>query len=103
MRGCTTDVGGPARTRNRPCAAAPAGENGRMDWQTSEDTVPSAPVTEADARLLLGRPPATGAWRDGDPVGERHFAAFGSFRTEGGRELPAYRLAYETWGELNAA
>ena len=23
-----------------------------MDWQTSEDTVPSAPVTEADARLL---------------------------------------------------
>ena len=74
-----------------------------MDWQTSEDTVPSAPVTEADARLLLGRPPATGAWRDGDPVGDRHFAAFGSFRTEGGRELPAYRLAYETWGELNAA
>ena len=34
-----------------------------MDWQTSEDTVPSAPVTEADARLLLGRPPATGAWQ----------------------------------------
>ncbi len=59
-----------------------------MDWQTSEDTVPSAPVTEADARLLLGRPPATGAWRDGDPVGDRQFAAFGSFRTEGGRELP---------------
>ena len=25
------------------------------------------------------------------------------FRTEGGRELPGYRLAYETWGELNAA
>ena len=23
-----------------------------MDWQTSEDTVPSSPVTEADARLL---------------------------------------------------
>ena len=65
-----------------------ARENGRMDWQTSEDTVPSAPVTEADARLLLGRPPATGAWRDGDPVGDRHFAAFGAFRTEGGRELP---------------
>ncbi|MFT4210926.1 MAG: homoserine O-acetyltransferase, partial [Microbacterium sp.] len=42
-----------------------------MDWQTSEDTVPSAPVTEADARLLRGgRPPATGAWRDGDPVGD---------------------------------
>ena len=74
-----------------------------MDWQTSEDTVPSAPITEADARSLLGRPPATGAWRDGDPVGDRHFAALGAFRTEGGRELPGIRLAYETWGRLNAS
>ncbi|TQJ32655.1 homoserine O-acetyltransferase [Microbacterium sp. SLBN-146] len=72
-----------------------------MDWQTSEDTVPSSPVTEADVRSLLGRPPATGAWRDGDPVGDRRFAAFGAFRTEGGAELPSYRLAYETWGELS--
>lgn len=72
-----------------------------MDWQTSEDTVPSAPVTEADARSLLGRPPATGAWRDGDPVGDRRFAAFGAFTTESGQELPAYRLAYEAWGELS--
>lgn len=72
-----------------------------MDWQTSEDTVPSAPVTEADARLLLGRPPATGAWRDGDPVGERRFAQFGAFTTESGASLPGIRLAYETWGELS--
>ncbi|HEX5859624.1 MAG TPA: homoserine O-acetyltransferase, partial [Microbacterium sp.] len=57
----------------------------------------------ADARMLLGRPPATGAWRDGDPVGDRRFAAFGAFRTEGGDELPGFRLAFETWGELNAA
>ncbi|GAB2696888.1 homoserine O-acetyltransferase [Microbacterium marinum] len=74
-----------------------------MDWQTSEDTVPSAPVTEADARLLLGRPPATGAWRDGDPIGDRRFAAFGSFTTESGASLPGIRLAYETWGELSPA
>lgn len=74
-----------------------------MDWQTSEDTVPSAPITEADARLLRGRPPTTGAWRDGDPVGDRRFAAFGSLRTESGAELPAFRLAYETWGELSPA
>ena len=74
-----------------------------MDWQTSEDTVPSAPITEADARLLRGRPPATGAWRDGDPAGDRRFAAFGAFTTEGGRELPGIRLAYETWGELSPA
>ena len=74
-----------------------------MDWQISEDTVPSAPVTEADARSLLGRPPATGAWRDGDPVGDRRFASFGEFRTETGGTLPGIRLAYETWGELSPA
>lgn len=74
-----------------------------MDWQISEDTVPSAPVTEADARSLLGRPPATGAWRDGDPAGDRRFASFGSFRTESGASLPHVRLAYETWGELSPA
>ncbi|MDQ1083328.1 MULTISPECIES: homoserine O-acetyltransferase [Microbacterium] len=74
-----------------------------MDWQISEDTVPSAPVTEADARFLLGRPPATGAWRDGDPAGERQFASFGSFRTENAESLPLVRLAYETWGELSPA
>ncbi len=59
-----------------------------MDWQISEDTVPSAPVTEADARSLLGRPPATGAWRDGDPIGDRRFATFGAFTTENGRRSP---------------
>ncbi|MGM7697309.1 homoserine O-acetyltransferase MetX [Microbacterium sp. A84] len=75
-----------------------------MDWQsTSEDTVPSARVTAADARLLRARPPVTGAWRDGDPVGDRKFAAFGSFRTESEQELPSIRIAYESWGELNAA
>ena len=74
-----------------------------MDWQISEDTVPSAPVTEADARSLLGRPPTTGAWRDGDPVGDRRFASFGSFATENGESLPHVRLAYETWGELSPA
>lgn len=74
-----------------------------MDWQISEDTVPSSLVTEADARSMVGRPPASGAWRDGDPAGERRFAGFGELRLEGGGVLPSFRLAYETWGELNAA
>ncbi|MGW8484191.1 homoserine O-acetyltransferase MetX [Microbacterium sp. NPDC055903] len=75
-----------------------------MDWQsTSEDTVPSRRVTEAQASMMRARPPVTGAWRDGDPAGDRLFAGFGPFRTEGGEELPSIRLAYETWGELNAA
>ncbi|BDZ38703.1 homoserine O-acetyltransferase MetX [Microbacterium suwonense] len=75
-----------------------------MDWQTtSEDTVPSAPVTEADERLLRARPPATGAWRDGDAAGHRRFTFLGGFHTESGQHLPVTRLAWESWGELNEA
>jgi len=75
-----------------------------MDWQTtSEDTVPSAPVTEADVRLLRARPPATGAWRDGDPAGNRRFTFLRGFQTENGADLPGARLAWESWGELNEA
>lgn len=40
---------------------------------------------------------------DGDPVGGRRFAAFGAFTAESGAQLPGIRLAYESWGELNAA
>ncbi|MBN8423745.1 homoserine O-acetyltransferase [Microbacterium esteraromaticum] len=75
-----------------------------MDWQTtSEDTVPSAPVTEADVRLLRARPPATGAWRDGDPVGDRRFTVLSDLRTENGDHLPVARIAWESWGQLSAA
>ena len=73
-----------------------------MDWQTSEDTVPSAFITEADARSVLGKPPATGAWRDGDQPGRRQFVSIGAMRLERGGELPTVRIAYETWGTLNA-
>jgi homoserine O-acetyltransferase len=72
-----------------------------MDWQISEDTVPSSFVTDAQVRSLLGKPPATGAWREGDPVFERRFVPIGRFRFDRGDELPAVRVAYETWGELS--
>lgn len=74
-----------------------------MDWQTSEDTVPSAFITEANRRALLGTPPTTGAWREGDPPGGRRFAGVGTVALESGRELPHARLAYETWGTLTEA
>lgn len=74
-----------------------------MDWQTPEDTVPSAFITEANARSLAGKPPVTGAWRDGDPIGERQFASIGALTTERGDELPVVRVAYETFGTLNEA
>lgn len=72
-----------------------------MDWQTAADSVPSGFVTEADIRSLLGKPPATGAWRDGDALGGRKFSWLGSQTLEFGGELPAVRVAYETWGTLN--
>jgi homoserine O-acetyltransferase/O-succinyltransferase len=45
-------------------------------------------------------PRATGAWRDGDPIGRRRFAAVGDVVLELGGSLPDVRIAYETWGEL---
>ena len=73
-----------------------------MEFQVPEDTVPSAFITEELSRQLVGRPPASGAWRDGDPAGDRQFAPISNLKLESGRELVSARIAYETWGELNA-
>ncbi|MBT1676567.1 homoserine O-acetyltransferase MetX [Curtobacterium aurantiacum] len=73
-----------------------------MDWQTTpEDSVPSTLVPGTELGTL-GKPPVTGAWRPGDHPGARHFASLGEQWVRGGR-LPAVRVAYETWGTLNAA
>ncbi|HZK59756.1 MAG TPA: homoserine O-acetyltransferase [Cryobacterium sp.] len=74
-----------------------------MEWQSAADTVPSSFITEAEARSLLGKPPATGAWRDGDPVGLRRFQDVGPMHFEAGGSLGTVRIAYETWGELSPA
>ncbi|MFI5608818.1 homoserine O-acetyltransferase [Amycolatopsis sp. NPDC051903] len=48
-------------------------------------------------------PPATGAWRAGDPPGGRRwFTGPGALALEAGGSLPSYTLAYETWGQLNS-
>ena len=49
-----------------------------------------------------GLPPASAAWREGDPVGDRKFVDVGPLLTESGVLLPDVRVAYETWGVLNA-
>jgi homoserine O-acetyltransferase len=46
--------------------------------------------------------PPTGAWKEGDHPGSRKFADLGAFELELGGHLPHVRVAYETWGELNA-
>ena len=74
-----------------------------MDWQTNEDTVPSGFVSDAQVRSALGKPPASGAWRAGDPVGRRTFVSLGDFSFEAGGVVPHAQLAYESYGELNPA
>ena len=73
-----------------------------MDWQTSEDTVPSSFVTEANTRSIIGKPPVTGAWREGDQPGDRLFVSIGAQQFERGGGLSSGRIAYETWGELDS-
>ncbi|WP_295701551.1 homoserine O-acetyltransferase [Lapillicoccus sp.] len=51
-------------------------------------------ITE-DPRLV------SGAWRDGDPVGDRQFLAVGDLELERGGVLPGIRVSYETWGRLS--
>jgi homoserine O-acetyltransferase len=72
-----------------------------LEFQTSEDSVPSGFITDELSRQLVGRPPATGAWRDGDPAGDRLFAPLPTLKLASGRELASARIAFETWGTLN--
>ena len=63
-------------------------------------------MTEASdaAGLVISPPPASGAWRPGDPVGRRQFftlPADRSFLLEGGGSLDDVVVAYETWGSLD--
>jgi len=73
-----------------------------MDFQISEDSAPSEFISEEQRRQLIGRPPATGAWIVGDPVGQRKFSQVFDLELESGQVLEGARLAYESWGELNA-
>jgi homoserine O-acetyltransferase len=49
--------------------------------------------------------PATGAWRPGDPLGQRQFmrmAVDRAFVLDGGGQLHDITICFETWGTLNA-
>jgi homoserine O-acetyltransferase/O-succinyltransferase len=59
-------------------------------------------VGEYGPLSYAGPPPASAAWREGDPVGSRLFADVGELVTESGAVIPDVTVAYETWGTLNA-
>ena len=73
-----------------------------MEFQVSGDSIPSEFITDEMARKLIGKPPASGAWRDGDPAGDRKFTASFDLKLESGKKLDDVKIAYETWGELKA-
>lgn len=61
------------------------------------------PPTDSDAREAA-RPPASGAWRPGDPVGNRRFHTVThdrAFSLEAGGTLEHVEIAYEVVGELS--
>ncbi|EYR63620.1 homoserine acetyltransferase [Actinotalea ferrariae CF5-4] len=45
--------------------------------------------------------PASAAWREGDPLGDRQLLSIGPLTLEGGETLPDVTIAYETWGTLS--
>jgi len=72
-----------------------------LEFQTSEDTVPTGLISDELSRQLIGRPPASGGWQDGDPVGDRKFTSRFDLELEAGGKLSSAVIAYESWGELN--
>ncbi|MFB7269250.1 homoserine O-acetyltransferase [Streptomyces sp. NPDC056244] len=64
--------------------------------------MPPAPGSAGPAAPgALPLPPATGAWREGDPPGRRRWwVRAGPLVLDAGGELPEVRIAYETWGHL---
>jgi homoserine O-acetyltransferase len=73
-----------------------------VDGIGQEDPVPGGVGFEGRAPEPGQLVPATGAWREGDPPGERRFERLGAFRPERGGVIDV-TCAYETWGALNAA
>ena len=73
--------------------------------QAARHGVASARTVSLSANPTKTSPeiPVTGAWLEGDPVGNRKFIPLGTFDLEGGARLADVTVAYETWGTLNAA
>lgn len=74
-----------------------------------DDEIESDEAATPEALGGLPPIPASSAWREGDHPGRRQFFALGDLPIEVGLDgsdsggvLPGVRMAYETWGELDA-
>jgi len=71
---------------------------------TNPEHAPAALTSQRHrTRIDLDQLPPTGAWRPSQTAGNRRFVDVGALQLEAGGKLPEVRLAYETWGRLNAA
>lgn len=69
----------------------------RGTWAPASPRGRRAPRLGSSAAL-----PASGAWRPSDGAGHRQLVDLGPLSLESGSSLPAVRMAYETWGTLDA-
>jgi homoserine O-acetyltransferase len=69
-----------------------------------DDVEESMGSDDGRAPLSISALPVTGAWRRGDPAGDRRFLRLATtqrFHLEGGSALHDIDIAYETWGQLD--
>ena len=102
---CAASLVKPARSSDIGIGASGAGAIGTAPDTLYTHLMSEALPFEAPRKWSRGIP-VTGAWLEGDPVGDRRFHSLTAerpFALEGGGVLHEATIAYETWGELNEA
>jgi len=94
----TESTADPSASIDPARSALPGSPSAHLGFARSAARDDMEPVVDRTRRRQT-----TGAWLAGDPVAARRFADVGSLTLESGGQLPAVRVAYETWGTLSPA